>query len=304
MAEILGINPAARTTTVKPSGNSSVILQTSSGIHAEHSEKYFRVMQLNKESDLAKYLENSFPDVLENSVWSATNSDYVVYIPIVNNENVILKDAYIGTDHLELIKLVQNNWVDPGKNKNLCYESTCRHNVSCTVIINDYQPVSEYLFENKESFAAVAFLSSFGDKDYAQSPNTSVYSTDELYEKYGEGVLFASGLIVDALHYFNGDLWKACDVAKTPQIQLVGTRDQVLLQKDWIRRIKKFSKNFFKGNIDKTIYCLKDVHLYHKWCKINRAFKPVPFETILTKPDYKDVGDYAAAACAGGACEI
>ena len=40
VAEAIGINLAARTTCVKPSGNASVLLQTGSGIYAEHSEMY------------------------------------------------------------------------------------------------------------------------------------------------------------------------------------------------------------------------------------------------------------------------
>jgi ribonucleoside-diphosphate reductase alpha chain len=78
----------------------------------------------------------------------------------------------------------------------------------------------------------------------------------------------------------------------------------LLLQKDWIRRAKKFSKNYFKNNTTQMIYCLKDVHLWHKWNTINREFKKVNFEEVLTTPKYKDVQDYAAQACAGGACEI
>ena len=46
VAELIGINPAARTTCVKPSGNASVLLETASGIHAEHSPRYLRHIQL------------------------------------------------------------------------------------------------------------------------------------------------------------------------------------------------------------------------------------------------------------------
>jgi ribonucleoside-diphosphate reductase alpha chain len=57
VADIIGINPAARTTCVKPSGNASVLLQTSSGIHPAHSHRYFRIMQMNKGSEMASFLE-------------------------------------------------------------------------------------------------------------------------------------------------------------------------------------------------------------------------------------------------------
>ncbi len=303
-AEILGINPAARTTTVKPSGNASVILETSSGIHPEHFKNYFRIMQLNKDSDTARFLEKNMPELIEESVWSASNSDYVVYVPIKNSDNVIFKDDMKGVKHLELIKLVQENWINPGKNEEFCYDKDSNHNVSCTVIIDNYEEISNYIFDNQNSFTAVSFLSEFGDKDYSQAPNTSVLTTQEIIDKYGQGSLFASGLIVDALHYFSNNLWLACSIVQDPGIKLVGTRDMLLLQKDWIRRAKQFSKNYFKSNTSQMIYCLKDVHLWHKWNTINREFKKVNFEEVLTSPKYKDVQDYAAQACAGGACEI
>ena len=46
VATVLGINPAARTTCVKPSGNASVLLQTASGIHAEHSSMYLSLIHI------------------------------------------------------------------------------------------------------------------------------------------------------------------------------------------------------------------------------------------------------------------
>ena len=109
VAAVIGINPAARTTTVKPSGNASVVLGTASGIHAEHAKRYFRIMQLNKNSDTGRYLQNNMPYMLEESVWSSTNSDYVVFVPIDNKGEAMYKDDVKGIKHLDLIKLVQEN---------------------------------------------------------------------------------------------------------------------------------------------------------------------------------------------------
>lgn len=304
MAHLIGINPAARTTCVKPSGNSSVILSTTSGIHPEHSPRFFRIMQLNKEAQTAKWLEENMPELLEESVWSATKSDYGVFVPVTASLSAIFKSEMVGVRHLELVKLVQENWVKPGKTEELCYDPTGDHNVSVTVIIDDVVPIVDYLYEHRDSFTAVSFLSPAGDKDYNQAPFTSVLTSSELLATYGDGVLFASGLIVDGLHYFDGDLWRACEHVKNRSLKFEGSRDKCLLQKDWVRRAKKFAKNYHKGKIDKMIYCLKDVHLWHKWCTIAQEFKPVDFGTILTMPSYSDVGDYAAAACSGGACEI
>jgi ribonucleoside-triphosphate reductase (thioredoxin) len=304
IAELIGINPAARTTTVKPSGNASVVLGTASGIHPEHSERYFRIMQLNKESDTAKWLEENMPFLLEDSVWSATNSDYVVYVPIENPKEGFYKKDMKGVKHLELIKMVQENWVNEGTNEEYCLKPWLRHSVSCTVIVDDIQEITDYIFENQDNFKAVSFISDYGDKDFNQAPFTSVSTVEEIVNTYGKGALFVSGLIVDGLHYFNDDLWAACDMIMKPDVKISGTKEQVMLKKYWLSRAKKFANNFFNGDMQQMIYCLKDIHLLHKWEVINRDFKPTNFGEILSKPKFKDISDYAAVSCSGGACEI
>ena len=303
-AEKIGINQAARTNCVKPSGNASVVLGTASGIHPEHSQKYFRIMQLNKENDTAKWLNKHMPYLLEESVWSSTGSDYVVFVPIENPVEGLYKKDVKGVKHLELIKLVQLNWVNEGTNRHLCAYPDVNHNTSNTVIVDDQEAVINYIWDNRHDFTAVSFISDYGDKDFTQAPFTSVSSLDQLIADYGKGALFASGLIVDGLHYFNDNLWIACDMIKDKSVPITGTREQVMLKKYWLARAKKFANNFFNGDLQKTVYCLKDVHLFHKWEVINRQFKPVDFGEILNKPTYKDISDTAAMACSGGACEI
>ena len=304
IAKLININQAARTTCVKPSGNSSVVLGTASGIHSEHSEEYFRIMQLNKELDSAKWLKKNMPFMLEESVWSNTNSDYAVFVPIKNPENGLFKKDMKGIKHLEFIKLVQTYWVNEGTNKELCIYPNVNHNCSNTVIIDDMNKIVDYIWENKTYFTAVSFVSDHGDREFIQAPFTSVSNLNDIVKNYGKGSVFVSGLIVDGLHYFNNDLWSACKIVEDKSIKLEGTKEQVLLKKYWISRVKKFAKNFFNGDMQKTIYCIKDVHLLHKWEIINRQFKSVDFNKILTKPEYKDVSDYSATACSGGSCEI
>jgi len=304
IAEIIGINAAARATCVKPSGNASVVLGTASGIHPDHSEMFFRVMQLNKDSDVAIWVAENMPFLLEESVWSASNSDYVVFVPIVNDKNGLFKKDMKGVKHLEIIKMVQQNWVVPGTRPELGICEKTTHNCSCTVIIDNKKDIIDYIWENRSDFTAVSFLSDYGDKDFNQAPFTSVLSVDKIHEKYGDGSLFVSGLIVDALHYFDNNLWAACDALSKKEVQLHGTKEQVLLKKYWIKRAKTFSKNYFKNDMTNLIYCLKDVHLCHKWNTILRQIKEVDFESILEKPTYKDVSEYSAMSCSGGQCEI
>jgi len=304
VADILGINSTARGTTVKPGGNGPVVLMCASGVTPEHSKNYFRVMQLNKETETAKYIQKSMPYLIEESVYSEGNTDYVVYVPIENPKGTIYKSDLQGVEHLKKIKLIMNSWIKEGKNEENCIVPSTSHNVSNTIIIDNYNDITNYIFDNQDSFSAVSFMSVFGDKDYNQAPNTSVLSFEEIYIKYGEGSLFASGLIVDGLHAFKDNLWEACECILHRDREIHGHRTDVFIKKDWIKRAKKFAKNYFKGDINFMIYCLKDVHLRHKWNLVNREFKEVDFTKILNKPEYKNMDEMGAMACSGNSCEI
>jgi ribonucleoside-triphosphate reductase (thioredoxin) len=310
LSKIIEINEAARTTTCKPAGNSSVILKSPSGCHGDHSPKHFRCMQINKFSEIGKYLEKEHPYLIEESVWSSNKTDHVAFIPIVANKNAKFKKDLIGLNQLEVVKTLQNNWVEYGTNHERNIKPFLRHSVSNTVELDysDYDNVENYLFENRYDFAAVSFLPLTGDKDYNQAPFTSVLTSEELLEKYGDASLFASGLIVDGLHAFDGNLWEACDYVFKRDLTLQGTRVQALIKKDWIRRAKQFAKRFFKGDIKEMILCLKDIHLYHKWVRINRELKQrdFNFETAIKKPEYVNMDTMGAIACSGpnGSCDI
>ena len=300
----IGIRQAARTTCVKPSGNASVVLGTASGIHPEHSERYFRIMQLNKSSDTATWISQHMPFLLENSVWSANQTDFVVFVPIINPKDGLFKNDMKGVKHLELIRLVQQNWIVPGTVPQLGISPLTTHNCSCTVIIDDQKQIVDYIWDNRQDFTALSFISDYGDKDFSQAPFTSVLTPEGIFEQYGKGAIFASGLIVDGLHYFDNNLWQACDSLLNKDIPIAGTREQVMLKKYWLKRAQQFAKNYFKNDIRRMVYCLKDVHLCHKWETILRQMKDVDFGEILKKPEYKDVSEYGAMACSGGACEL
>ena len=211
VAEILGINQAARTTCVKPSGNASVLLETASGIHGEHAKNYIRNVQANKDDDYVKMIKDLNPKMVEESVWSNNNTDYVISFPITNNNDNIFKDELNGVKLLEFVKLTQENWVEEGTNVELCVDKNTRHNVSNTIIVDDWDEVENFIFENRKSFAGISLLPMTGDKDYNQAPFTTVLTAKELVKKYGDATIFASGLIVDGLNIFNNNLWLACD---------------------------------------------------------------------------------------------
>jgi len=302
VAELIGINAAARTTCVKPSGNASVLLQTASGIHAEHAPRYLRNVQMNKDSEVAQLIAETNPYMIEESVWSAGKTDYIISFPIISKEGSIYKEAMLGKSLLEMVKMVQQNWVEAGTRVERCADPTVRHNVSNTVTVLNHQwkEVEDYVFDNRHSYAGISFLSGSGDKDFNQAPFTQVLTEDQIVDKYGRGALFAAGLIVDTRKGFN-DLWEACSTAQLPEEHRGELSD---LRADWIRRFKKFAESYFDGDMKEAEYCLKDVTLLHRWTKIQQNVKPIDFVTQLESKRYTDIDTLGAAACQGGQCEI
>ena len=185
VADLIGINQAARTTCVKPSGNASVLLQTSSGIHAEHAPKYIRHVQMNKDTEVAKLIATTNPYMVEESVWSSSRTDFCIGFPVISPEGSLYKEDLFGTDLLKKVQLVQQNWVEAGTNEHLGADPTVRHNVSNTVTVPEHMwtEVEDYLFDNKDYFAGVSFLSGSGDKDFHQAPMTEVLDEVEIVSK-------------------------------------------------------------------------------------------------------------------------
>lgn len=305
VAKIIGINPAARTTCVKPSGNASVILSTTSATSAEHSEMYIRNVQMNKEQEVAKLIRKKMPYMVQDSVWSTNKSDYVISFPVVSPEGSVFKKDVSGIDMLEIVKKIQQNWIEYGTDESLCVDKRLRHNVSNTINIgeNEWEDVEKYIFENRSYFAGVSLLSKSGDKDYNQAPMTQVKNEKQIAGEYGPSALFASGLIVDTFSGFD-DLWQATQIAQMDNdFRPVGEDgDQ---QAEWIRRFEKFADNYFDGDKKKAEYCLKDVYLLHRWVKIQQNMVDIDFSSELGERGYTDIDTTGAAACAGPVgCEI
>jgi ribonucleoside-diphosphate reductase alpha chain len=153
VAAILGINKAARVTTVKPSGTTSLVLGTSSGIHAWHDDFYLRRIRLGKNEALYTYLSVYHPEMLEDDFFKPTLQS-IVSVPQRAPEGSITRKES-AMDLLERIKTINKNWIKPGHRK-----GANMHNVSATVTIknDEWAAVGEWLYENKEYFTALSFL--------------------------------------------------------------------------------------------------------------------------------------------------
>jgi len=303
IAALIGINPAARTTVVKPSGNASTLLETASGIHGQHAKRYVRHVTMNINDEVAQHFMRINPKMVEKSVWSSNGTDVLVAFPIETIPGSIYGKDLLGVKQLEFVKLAQQYWIEYGTDVDLCVDKRLRHNVSNTITVDDWDEVEQYLFDNRKFFAGVSLMPFSGDKAYAQAPFTEVLTYEEIVEKHGEGSLFASGLIVEALRAFNENLWLACDTLNGTGLKL-SEESEDLLKRDWIRRATKFTKNFFSGDHDKMTACVKDCYNLHKWANIKRTMKPIDFSTELQAQQYVDVDTMAAAGCAGGVCEL
>lgn len=305
IAKMIGIKPAARTTCVKPAGNASVLLMTASGIHGEHSKRYFRHAQMNRDSEVVKVLLDSNPAMIEDSVWSANGSDVVVAFPFISKDGSKYKKDLLGVKQLEVVKLVQQAWVHSGARPEVAVDKTVSHNVSNTISVDNWEEVREYIWNNRNIFSGISLLSATGDKDYAQAPNTEVLTSQEIVDLYGSASLFASGLITSGLDAFAGNLWMACATAIGNGLDISQETHETMLKRDWVRRFKKFSDSYFDGNLKQTEYCLKDVYNNHKWHTIQRSITPLDFTKTLTAKKYTDIDTMAAAACSSPAgCEI
>ena len=288
VAGLLGINPAARTTCVKPAGSTSCVLGTASGIHPHHSGRYFRRVQTNRNEAPANYFQAHNPRAVEKSLWNPNGTDLVITFCVQTPEGALTKREVSAVELLKRVKTTQNNWVAAGKRPERCAASFVDHNVSNTINVgaNEWRDVAEYIYENRASFAGISLLPAGGDLDYKQAPMCDVWTSEEIVKHYGTGALLASGLIVDGLRAFNEDLWLGCDVtlgiAKINPISLPSSPDATALesfkkdskkyieQQDWVRRAKKFATNYFGGNIREMTYCLKRVHNCKLWEDLTR----------------------------------
>jgi ribonucleoside-triphosphate reductase len=175
VAAILGINKAARVTTVKPSGTTSLVLGTSSGVHAWHDDFYMRRIRLGKNEALYAYLSIYHPEMLEDDVFKPTLQS-VLSVPQRAPEGSITRKES-ALDMLERIKKLNKEWIKPGHRR-----GSNMHNVSATVTIKqgEWTQVGDWLFDNKEYFTALSFLpEDLGS--YVQAPFTTI--TKEEFEK-------------------------------------------------------------------------------------------------------------------------
>ena len=300
MAARIGINVAARTTCVKPAGSTSCILGTASGIHPHHAGRYFRRVQANTTEAPLAWFQAHNPRAVEKSVWNPNGTDDSVIFCVTVSKDALVKNTLSAIQLLDYVRLTQDNWVSYGRRLEACVKPWLQHNVSNTITVRDdeWDGVTDYIYEHRSSFTGISLLPAGGDLDYPQAPFCAVPTYEEVIEEYGVGALFASGLIVDGLHAYRDNLWAACDCALDRGEDY--TAD--VAKADWVRRAKKFAANYFGGDVRKMTYCLKRVHNCKLWEDLTREYQPVDYSLMLESTDETKLEE--TVACGGGACEL
>ena len=173
ITEKTGTNEAARITCIKPSGTTSLVLGTASGIHAWHNDYYLRTMRFNKNEDIAMYLMENHPELCEDDVLRPTDT-VCVRIPVKAPEGSIFRTE-TAFDTLERVKHFSTEWI---KNGHIDGDNT--HNVSATVSIKDdeWPSVGQWMWDNREYYNGLSVLNYWGGS-YQQAPFEDI--TEEEY---------------------------------------------------------------------------------------------------------------------------
>lgn len=276
----------------------SCILGSASGIHPHHARRYIRRIQGNYMEAPLQYFKEHNPIAVESSVWSANKTDEVISFCVEALGKT--KNDLSAIELLQHVKSTQENWVENGKNLELCTRPWLTHNVSNTINVRpeEWDGITDYIYENRKYFAGISLLPQSGDLDYPQAPFTTIYTPKEIVQNYGDGSLMASGLIVDGLRAFDNNLWAACDA-----VIGLGTDPENYSEdkKEFIRRANQFAERYF-DNLKQMTYCLKCVHNWKLWCDLNREYRDVDYSKMLENTD--ETGETREWACSGGTCEL
>jgi hypothetical protein len=175
VAALIGVNPAARTTCIKPAGTTSCVLGSSSGIHAWHDEYFIRRMRIGKNESIYKYLSVKHPELVEDEFFKP-HLEAVISLPMEASKTAILRNES-ALDLLERVKRFSKNWVKVGHR-----EGANTHNVSATISVktDEWDEVAEWMWENKAHFNGLSVLP-FSDHAYVQAPFESC--SKETYER-------------------------------------------------------------------------------------------------------------------------
>ena len=163
-AENFGINSAARLTCIKPAGTTSLVLGSSSGIHAWHDDYYIRRIRVGKNEAIYGYLLANHPELVEDEAFKP-HTMAVISIPQSALTGATTRSES-ALSMLERIRTYSRNWVREGHN-----DGVNSHNVSATVSIreDEWEEVAEWMWNNRDYYNGLSILPYDGGT-YTQAP--------------------------------------------------------------------------------------------------------------------------------------
>jgi len=154
-AERLGIPPSAAITCVKPSGTVSLLVNSSSGIHARFAKQYIRRVAFDLNDPVAQVIK------AQGFQWEphATKPQYMIVFkfPMRAPDNCIVDGDRSAIETLDHWRMVRENW--------------CDHNPSTTINVEEHEwpAVGGYVFDHFKEVGGLAFMPS-SDTMYTQAP--------------------------------------------------------------------------------------------------------------------------------------
>jgi len=168
-AAALGINQSAAVTCVKPSGNSSQLLDCSSGLHSRWAPYYVRNVRVATHSPLYKVLRDaSVPMDPENGQTPEDANTWVIHFPVKAPAGSVTRDDRTAIQQCEFWLQNKIHWTE--------------HNPSCTIT---YRPdevldVMKWVWEHRDLIGGLSFLPAF-DAKYDNMPYVEI--TREEFEQ-------------------------------------------------------------------------------------------------------------------------
>ncbi len=177
VAKIIGINPAARCTLIKPEGSATLAagLGDCPGVHAGNGDFLLRRCGVQKSSEIAEYMRVYYPDQYEDSVYN--ENDAFLVFPLKNGKDVLNQNTETAIDFLERVLDFATNWIGPGHRRG---HNT--HNVSatCRVKPGEWTGVVEFVWANRFKLSGLSFFPASNGASFPQLIYQEI--TEEEYE--------------------------------------------------------------------------------------------------------------------------
>ena len=168
-AQKLGINQSASITCVKPSGNTSQLVDCASGLHARWAPYYIRNVRVAAHSPVFKVLQDAgVPMDPENGQTAENANTWVIHFPVKSPDGAVTRNGRADIDQCEYWLQYKLKWTE--------------HNPSVTIT---YRPdevlgLLSWIWEHRSQIGGMAFLPTF-DAQYSQLPYIEI--SREEYEK-------------------------------------------------------------------------------------------------------------------------